>query len=179
MSEDSDSGRSYLPWIIAALVLVVGGAKLDAARPLVARALAIAIPIVPVVMAVKRIEGGDLTVERAGSAVGWLTILAGELCVAAGFFHVAALKALLPVAHIALYVAGGAALVVHTLEARSGLKARYAGFIGIACAFAVHLSTHTSKDPFGSVFAAFFMAMLVGGVALLSGELLGRVFKKA
>ena len=39
VSDDSERG-SYLPWIMAALVLVVGGAKLDAARPLVARGLA-------------------------------------------------------------------------------------------------------------------------------------------
>src|SRR5262245_37468785 len=77
MNDAPESGRSYLPWIMAALVLVVGGAKLDAARPIVARALAIAIPIVPVVMAVKRVEGADQTLERAAGAVGWLTILAG------------------------------------------------------------------------------------------------------
>jgi hypothetical protein len=179
MTDDSDSGRSYLPWIMAALVLVVGGAKLDAARPLVARGLAIAIPIVPVVMAVKRLEGGELTLERAGTAVGWLTILAAELCVAGSFFHVGALTGALPFARWALYGAIAAALLVHTLEARSGMKGRYAGFIGIASGFAIYISTHTNKDPFNSVFAAFFMAMLVGGASLLMGELLGRAFKKA
>ena len=45
-----EGGRSYLPWVMAALVLVVGGAKLDAARPLVARGLALAIPVVPVAL---------------------------------------------------------------------------------------------------------------------------------
>jgi len=178
MSEDSP--RSSLPWIMAALVLVVGAARLEMARPLVARALAIAIPIVPVVMGVKRLEGGNLTLERAGSIVGWLTILAGELCVASGFFHVAALAAVAPFARGALYVAAVSALVVHTLEARRGTKARFAPFIGIAGAFAVYLSTHTGKDPFGSVYAAFFVGLFIGGGAgLLIGELLSRVFKPA
>ena len=179
MTDDSDSGRSYLPWVIAALVLVVGGAKVDAARPLVARGLAIAIPIVPVVMAVKRLEGGELTLERAGTAVGWLTILAGELCVAGSFFHVGALSGLLPFARVALYVALAGALVVHTLEVRSGTKGRYAGFIGIAAGYAIYISSHIGKDAFANVFGAFFVAMACGGVALLTGELLGRVFKKA
>lgn len=179
MSDDEASGRSYLPWIMAALVLVVGGAKLDAARPLVARGLAIAVPIVPVVMAVKRLEGGAITLERAGTAVGWVTILAGELCVAIGVFNMPALSGLLPVAHAALYAAGASALVVHTLEARRGTKGRFAGFIGIAAAFAIYISTHESKDAFGSVFGAFFVAMACGGAGLLIGELLGRVFKKA
>jgi hypothetical protein len=177
----SDEGnRSYLPWVMAALVLVVGGAKVDAARPYVARALAVAIPVVPVVMGIKRIEGGDLTVERAATAVGWLTIVAGEACVVAGPLHVAALAGLLPVARVVLYAAAVAALVVHTLEARTQPKARYAAFIGIACVFAVYVSTHAGSDTFGSVFGAFFVAFFVGGGAgLLAGEALGRVFKKA
>lgn len=179
VSDDEGSGRSYLPWIMAALVLVVGGAKLDAARPLVARGLAIAVPIVPVVMAVKRLEGGNRSLERYGTAVGWVTILAGELCVAIGFFQVTALAGLLRFAHIALYAAGAGALVVHMLEARRGTKGRFAGLIGIAAAFAIYISTHVGKDAFGSVFAAFFVAMLVGGAGLLAGELLVRVFKKA
>ena len=180
MTGDSDdTRRSYLPWIMAALVLVVGAAKLDAARPLVARALAIAIPVVPVVMGVKRLEGGDPTLEKAGSAVGWVTILAGELCVAGSLFQVSALGSLLPVARVAIYAAAASALVVHTLEARRGTKARFAGFVGIAGAFAVYLSTHPGKDPFASVFGAFFVALFVGGVGLLAGELLARTFKKA
>ena len=70
--------------------------------------------------------------------------------------------------------------LVHTLEARRGTKARFAAFIGMAAAFAVYLSTHTGKDVFGRVYAAFFMALLIGGGAgLLAGELLARAFKKA
>jgi hypothetical protein len=175
-----DTPRSSLPWILAALVLVIGGAKLEVARPHVARALALAIPIVPVVMGVKRLEGGDLTLERAGSAIGWVTILAGELCVASGFFGVAALDPLVPFARGVLSVAAVSALVVGTLEARRGIKARFAPFIGIAGAFAVYLSTYSGKDPFARVYAGFFMALLVGGGAgLLAGELSDRVFKKA
>jgi hypothetical protein len=177
MSDDSE--RSYLPWIVATLVLVVGGAKVDAARPLVARALAVAIPIVPVVIGVKRVEGGGVKLERAAGAVGWTTILAGEACVASGFFHLDAVTALEPVARGALYAAAAGALLVHTLEARSLGKARFAGYIGIAAGFAVYISAHAGKDPFASVFGAFFVGMFVGGGAgLLSGELLGRLFKK-
>jgi hypothetical protein len=177
---DDESARSSLPWIMAALVLVIGGAKLDFARPHIARLLAVAIPIVPVVMGVKRLEGGDLSVERAGSVVGWVTIVAGELCVASGFFGVSALDAVAPFARITLYGSAAGALVVHTLEARRGTKARFAAFIGMAAAFAVYLSTHTGKDVFGRVYAAFFMALLIGGGAgLLAGELLARAFKKA
>jgi hypothetical protein len=177
----SDEGeRSYLPWIMAGLVLVVGGAKLDSMRPYVGRALALAIPVVPVLMAVKRVEGGNVKLERAASAVGWLTILAGEACVAYGVFHVAALAGVANVARFALYGAAVAALAVHTLEARSQPKARYAAFIGLASVFAVYVSTHTDKDPFAAVFGAFFIALFVGGGAgLLLGELLGRVFKRA
>jgi hypothetical protein len=175
-----DERRSYLPWIMAALVLVVGGAKVDAARPYVARALALAVPIVPVVMGIKRVEGGNLTLERAATLVGWLTILAAEACVGYGFFHLAGLADIAVVARFVLYGAAAAGLVVHTLEARSQPKARFAAFIGIACAFGIWVATHPSKDPFSSVFGAFMVALFLGGGAgLLAGELLGRVFKKA
>jgi hypothetical protein len=177
---NDDSERSYLPWVMAALVLVVGGAKLDAARPLVARALAVAIPVVPVALAVKRVEGGSATLEQAAKVVGWLTILAGEACVTNGLFRVSALDGLAPFARGALYAAALGALVVHTLEARSLGKARFAGYIGIAAAFSLYLSRHVGSDAFGAVFGAFFVGLAVGGgVGLLTGELLGRVFKKS
>jgi hypothetical protein len=179
MSEEP-SERSYLPWILATLVLVVGGAKLEAARPLVANVLALAIPVVPVAIAVKRVEGGGATLERAAGAVGWLTILAGEACVAGGFFNVGALTAVLPALRFLLYGAAAGALVVHTLEAQRLGKARFAGYLGIAVGFAVYISGHTGYAPFARVFGAFFMGLFIGGGAgLLLGELLGRVFKKA
>ena len=179
MSEEP-SERSYLPWVLAVLVLVVGGAKLDAARPLVARLLALAVPVVPVALAVKRVDGGERRLEQAAAAVGWLTILAGEACVAGAFFHVDALSGVLPALRVVLYVAGAAALGVHLLEARSLGKARFAGYIGLAAGFSVYISRHFGADEFGSFFGAFFVGLFVGGGAgLLSGELLSRVFKKA
>lgn len=179
MSADDGNRRSPLPWVMAALVLVIGGAKLDFARPHLARALAVALPIVPVVMGVKRLEGGDWSLERAASVVGWLTILAAELCVAGGFFQVGALTAFVPAARLALGGALAAALVVHNLEARRGSKARFAGFIGSAGAFAAYLSWHQSTDAFASVLGSFFVALVVGGAALVAGELSVRLFKRA
>lgn len=179
MSDDSQRG-SYLPWVMAALVLVVGGAKLEAARPLVARGLAVAIPVVPVALAVKRVEGGPASLERAAKLVGWLTILAGEACVLSGLFQVNALDRVVPFARTALYGACVGALLVHTLEARSLGKARYAGYVGVAAGFGLYLSRHVGNDPFGAVFAALFVGLAAGGgVGLLAGELLGRVFKRA
>lgn len=178
MSDDSERG-SALPWVMAALVLVVGGAKLDAARPLIARGLALAIPVVPVALALKRVEGGAASLERAAKVIGWLTILAGEACVASSIFHLSVLDSVVPFARIALYAAGVGALLVHTLEARSLGTARFAGYIGIAAGFSLYLSRHVDNDPFGAVFGAFFVGLaLGGGVGLLAGELLGRVFKK-
>lgn len=164
---------------MAALVLVIGGAKLDAARPLVARAMAVAIPIVPIALGVKRVEGGSQTLERVAGAIGWVTILAAEACVAVAFFHVDALAEIMPAARVVLYVAAVAALAAHTLEAQSLGKARFAGYAGIAIGYAVFLSGHVSKDAFSSVFGAFFVGVLIGGAGLLLGELLGRAFKKA
>jgi len=170
-----ESPRSYLGWVMAALVLVVGGAKLEAARPIVGRLLALAIPIVPVALGVKRVEGGAVRLERAATAVGWLTILAAEWCVLGSIFGVSRLSALAAPARVALYVALGGAVVAHLLEARSQGKARFGGYIGIAAGFGLFVSSHLDKDPFAAVFGAFFIGVLVGGAVLLVAELLVRL----
>lgn len=175
---NDESPRSALPWVMAALVLVIGGAKLEAARPVVGRVLAVAIPIVPVVLGMKRVEGGNPTVERLATAVGWLAILGAEACVAGAFFHVQLATQALPVARVACSVAVVGALVAHALEARSHGKGRFAGYIGISAGYGVFISTHVGRDPFLSVFGAFFVGMFVGGAALLLGELSSRIIKR-
>jgi hypothetical protein len=172
--------RSQLPLIMALLVLVVGGSKLDQARPYIARALALAVPVVPVAIAVKRVEAGGAELERLAAIVGWAAILAAEACVAGGLFHFAPLAKSLFVWRVALYAVAVAALVVHTLEARSVGKARFAGYVGLVAGFGVYLSSHAGSDAYGSVFGAFFVGLLVGGGSgLLLGELLSRVFSKS
>ncbi len=170
--------RSYLPWVMAALVLVIGGAKLEAARPIVARVLSVAIPIVPIALGVKRVEGGALVVERAATAVGWLTVIAAELCVLSAIFHVGVLAPAAGALKVALFAALALALGLHLLEARTHGKARFAGYAGIAAGFGLFLLTHVGNDPFSAVFGAFFVGVLVGGAALLLGELLVRLLVK-
>ena len=167
--------RSYLPWVMAVLVLVIGGAKLEAARPIVARLLSVAIPIVPVALGVKRVEGGALAAERAVTAVGWVTVIAAELCVLSAIFHVGVLAPAAGALKVVLFAALALALVAHLLEARSLGKARFAGYAGIAAGFGLFLLGHVDNDPFAAVFGAFFVGVLVGGAALLFGELLSRV----
>lgn len=176
MSEETS--RSPLPWVMAALVLVIGGAKLEAARPLVGRILAVAIPIVPVLLGVKRVEGGNQTLERAVSLTGWLAIVGAEACVAGAFFHWQVLTQALPVARVALVVAVLVAIGVQVLEARAHGKGRIAGYLGISAGYGVFISTHVGKDPFTSVFGAFFVGMFAGGAALLVGEALSRALKR-
>ena len=179
MSDGDGTERSPLPWIMAALVLVIGGAKVDAARPLLARFIAIAAPIVPVLIGVKRLEGAAPRTERIASAVAWLTILAGEACVAGGVLWVAVAGPLVAPGRYALYAAVAAALLVETSDARGGGKSRFGSYIGIAAGFAGYLSTHPGKDLFSSVFAAFFAALLCGGAVLLVGELLRKTVNRA
>jgi hypothetical protein len=179
MSDEQGQGRAYLPWIMAVLVLVVGGSKLDQARPYIARALALAVPVVPVAIGVKRVEAGGPQLERLAAIVGWTTIVAAEACVAAGVFGFGALSGSVGIFRIALYGAAAAALAVHTLEARSVGKARFAGYIGLVAGFGVYLSSHGGADAYASVFGAFFVGLLLGGGSgLLLGELLGRLFQK-
>lgn len=170
---------SYLPWLMGVLILVISAAKLDAARPTLATVLAVAVPVVPVVMGVYRLQGSGEDLERAALAVGGITVLAGELCVARGFFGVGALEAVLVPARFALYGAATASLAVHVLAVRRGMNRYFSAFLGIASVFAVYLSAHPGKDAFSGVFGAFFVALFVGGgVGLVAGEVLGRAFKE-
>lgn len=175
-----EENRSTLPWVMAALVLVVGGSKVEQARPYIAMLMALAVPVVPVAIALKRVEGGGEQLERLAGLVGWAAILVGEACVGGALFHLGPLSSTLGVWRVALYGVAVAALVVHTLEARSVGKARFAGYVGLVAGFGVYLSGHVGHDAYASVFGAFFVGLaLGGGSGLLTGELLGRVFKKA
>lgn len=175
---EEDSPRSALPWVMAALVLVIGGAKLEAARPVVGRVLAVAIPVVPVLLGLSRVQGGNPRLERLASAVGWLTLLGAEVCVAGAFFHLQLLTQALPAARFLCSLMIVLALVANTWEAQSHGKGRFAAYVGIAAGYGVFISTHVGKDPFASVFGAFFVGMFVGGAALLAGEVLSRLFKR-
>ncbi len=172
MSEGA--GRSSLPWIMAALVLVVGGAKLDAARPFVARALAVAAPIVPVLIGAARMESAAPRLERAATVTSWLTILASELCVAAGFFAVDWLDGYERPLRFALAPLVLVAIVIEMLDRRRGGKSRFGAYVALSAGFAAYLSTHTHSDTFLAVFTAFIAALAAGCAALLLAELLAR-----
>jgi len=177
MTDDLER-RSYLPWLMVALILVIGGAKLDATRPLLANTLAVLGPIIPAAMGVSKLYGGNATVERAALLVGGAAVLAGEVCVVGGFFGVEALGGSLTAARRVLYAAVLAALVVDTHAVTRGMNGRFAALIGISCVFALHLSSQSGSGAFGRVFGAFFVALaLGGGVGLVAGELSGRCFK--
>lgn len=170
--------RSNLPWVMAALVIVIGGSKLDAARPWLGKGLALASPIVPMVLGLSRVEGGSIRLERAAKIVAWTTIIAGQLCVLQGFLQQTSLSPWMPGARVALYVALLAGLVVHVIEARANGNARFAGYVGIAVGFAVYSSDHPSEDPLAGFFVAFLIGVLVGGAALVAGALLARRLAK-
>jgi hypothetical protein len=164
---------------MGALVIVVGGSKLDQARPHIARALSLAIPVVPVAIALKRIEGGGEALERAAGLVGWAAILVAEACVVGALFHVEIIGTALPFLRAACVAAALAGLGVLLLEARRVGRARFAVYVGLVAAFGAYLSNHVGRDDYASVFGAFFVAVFVGGGAgLFVGELLSRVFAK-
>ena len=175
MSELEGGGRKALPWVMAALVLVIGGAKLDAARPLVGRALAVAAPIIPVVLGAARIESAAPPIERMAVVTGWLTVLIGEVCVAAGFFGVSWLAGAAAVLRWALLPLVAVAIAAEYFDRRRGGKSRFGAYVALSAGFAAYLSTHTHAAAFFAVFGAFFAALLAGAAALLLGELLARV----
>lgn len=181
MSLDSDrsqrleDGSGYLPWMIAGAVLSFGGAKVEALRPQLAVAIALAVPVVLATSGVFRLRGAPPALETCALVLGGAVVIAAELGVAGGFLGMTRLAGALPAARMALVALPLPALLLHTLAAREGLNSRFGAWIGMACAFAWYVSSSTAPDRFAGVFTAFFFALGVGGgLGLFVGEGLRR-----
>jgi hypothetical protein len=176
--ETFDEARGYLPWMISAVVLIFGAARIEALRPHLATIMALAAPVVAATSGVYRFRGAHHALETCALVVAGLVVVAAEVCVAGAFLGMARLAPLVGVARHLLIAAVGAALALHTLAVGRGLNPRFGAWIGMAAAFAWFVSGYVGDDRFGAVFSGFFFALAVGGgLGLLAGEALRRFFR--
>jgi hypothetical protein len=163
--------RLRLPLLLCSLLLLVGGSKLDSIRPFEGQIVALLIPVIAVISGVAPFRDAHSTLRNVVFAFGVLVLVLAELgpyrvvfedLVAAPSLATTLLLALaLPLA-IGFEVAG----------AGRGLRSRLSAWIGLAIVFSLYFPAHAATNNlFGSVFAAFLVALFLGGgTGLCAGE---------
>jgi len=163
--------RLRLPLLLGSLALLVGGSKLDSLRPLEGQIVALVIPAVAIFSGVGPFADAHSSLRNSVYGLGALVLVLAEFsCYRVVFEDVVAP---LPLAAALLLALGMlAALLFEVLAAQRGLRSRLSAWFGLAIVFALYFPAHAVlNNLFGSVFAAFFIALFVGGGAgLCLGE---------
>ncbi|MES1174260.1 MAG: hypothetical protein ABUL62_08010 [Myxococcales bacterium] len=164
--------RFRLPLLIFSLLLLVGGSKLDSVRPVEGQVVALVIPVVAVLSGVGPFWDSDPPLRDWVFALGALVLVLSEL----GAYHVV-FQDLVASPALPVLVLLGLSLVLAVLfevaGAQRGLRSRLSAWLGMAIVFALYFPGHAApQNLFGSVFAAFLVALFVGGGSgLFLGEL--------
>lgn len=169
MSEDLS--RLRLPLLLCSLALLVGGSKLDSIRPFEGQIVGLVIPAVAVVSGVGPFKDTHSSLRNAVYALGALVLALAEF----GAYRVVFEDTVGPLPlglALVLALAMLLALWFEVLGAQRGLRSRLSAWFGLAVVFALYFPAHAVlNNLFGSVFAAFFVALFVGGGAgLCVGE---------
>jgi hypothetical protein len=164
--------RLRLPLLLISLLMLVGGSKLDSVRPLEGQVLALLIPAIGVVAGVAPFRDADSRLRNLVFAFGAGVLALAELGAYRVVFDDTVATPELAVVGL-LGLALLAAVLFEVLGAQRGLRTRVSAWFGLAIVFAIYFPGHAvAKNLFGSVFAAFIVALFVGGGSgLFLGEL--------
>jgi len=163
--------RLRLPLLLCSLLLLVGGSKLDSVRPFEGQVVALVIPLIAVSSGVGPFRDAQSSLRNPVFVLGALVLVAAEL----GSYRVVFedTVAALPLG-VTLFLAAAMPISVlfEVLGAQRGLRSRLSAWFGLAIVFALYFPAHAAlNNLFGSVFAAFLIALFVGGgVGLCVGE---------
>jgi hypothetical protein len=163
--------RLRLPLLLCSLLLLVGGSKLDSVRPLEGQVVALLIPLIAVFSGVTPFRDAHSALRNLVFALGALVLVLAEL----GSYRVVFEDTVAgPPLIVSLLLAAALlfALVLEVLGAQRGLRSRLSAWFGLAVVFALYFPAHAAlNNLFGSVFAAFLIALFAGGGAgLCVGE---------
>jgi len=163
--------RLRLPLLLASLLLLVGGSKLDSVRPLEGQIVALLIPVIAVFAGVGPFRDAHATLRNGVFALGALVLVLAELGPYRVVFEGSVTA---PTFNIVLLLLGALllAVVFEVAAARRGLRSRLSAWFGLAIVFALYFPGHAApSNLFGSVFAAFLIALFLGGgTGLCVGE---------
>ncbi len=163
--------RLRLPVLLLFLALLVGGSKLEALRPIEGEVIAFLIPAFAVLSGVAPFADAGGGLRAAAFGLGAVVLGVAEL----GSYRVVVDGAVEApgLARVLLLVLGLAcAVVLEVGAAGRGLRTRIAAWVGMAVVFGWYFPGHAALDNlFGSVFAAFLIALIFGGATgLFVGE---------
>ncbi|HEY0466597.1 MAG TPA: hypothetical protein VGC79_20455 [Polyangiaceae bacterium] len=163
--------RARLPLLLLSLWLLVGGSKLDAVRPFEGQLVAFVIPAVAVLSAVAPFTDAHPRVRNPVFGLGAVVLALSELAAYQAVFEAAPILSAL-VTPVVFALALPAAVWGEVAGARRGVRSRLSAWLGLSMVFALYFRGHAAPaNLFGSVFAAFFVALFLGGgLGLCLGE---------
>jgi hypothetical protein len=163
--------RLRLPLLLGSLLLLVGGSKLDAIRPLEGQIVALLIPVIAVFAGVAPFRDAHSSLRNLVFALGALVLVLAELGPYRVVFEDTARAPEFGITML-LAVALPLAVMFEVVGARRGLRSRLSAWLGLAIVYALYFPAHAAtSNLFGSVFAAFLIALFFGGgLGLCVGE---------
>ena len=164
--------RLRLPLLLLSLALLVGGSKFDTLRPGEGQVVALLLALIDVVSGVGPFVDTIPTLRNAAFLLGAVVLGFTELSAYGAVFgddHVPPPLSQLLVLLVCLL----AAVLCEVAAAQRSVRVRCAAWLGVAIVFGCYFPGHTTaQNLFGSVFAAFLVALFVGGGGgLFLGEL--------
>ena len=167
--------RLRLPLLLCSLLLLVGGSKLDAIRPIEGQIIPFVIPLVAVFSGVSPFFDAHVALRNLVLVLGAGVLVLAEL----GAYRVVVDEVVEAPRLLVMALLALAMLVAVGFEAagaQRGLRSRLSAWFGMACVFGLYFPGHAVvANLFGSVFAAFMVALFVGGGGgLFAGELAAR-----
>jgi hypothetical protein len=171
--------RVRLPLLLLSLALLIGGSKLDAVRPMEGRIVAFVIPAVAVLSGIGPFSEAHAGLRNQVFGLGAVVLALCELASYQAVFETAPLSVLGTPVIFALALP--VAIWAEVAGARRGLRSRLTAWLGLSMVFALYFRGHAVSDNlFGSVFAAFFVALFLGGgLGLCLGEVAVRRARSA
>ncbi|MEO7032525.1 MAG: hypothetical protein ABI548_01735 [Polyangiaceae bacterium] len=163
--------RARLPLLLLALALLIGGSKLDTLRPVEGQLVALALPVIAVLSGCAPFRETDATLRNVVFGLGAVVLALGEYG-SCGVVIDGTNESLPVVLRAVLMACAFGALLCEVAAAQRGFRSRLTAWLGLVVGFALYFPGHASeKNLFGSVFAAFLVAMFAGGGAgLFIGE---------
>jgi hypothetical protein len=160
------------------MVFFFGAMRIDAFRPIGARAVAFLLPLGVIWQAVSKLDESHPLLRRSAQLLGLCALVASEMPAARLFFGFEPLPLSVALLRYLLLALGLTSVVLEGVAAHRSLRARVTAWFGIALAFGAYLAGVGQidvKKQFGQVLVAAVIGLWGGG---LSGLVLGAAAAK-
>ncbi len=155
--------RVRLPLLLLSLAMLIGGSRFDTLRPVEGQTIALVLPAIAVLSAVAPFRETLPALRNAAFLLGAVVFALTELGAYGVVFKDE--NSTLPLSQLLILgVCVVGAVLCEVAAAQRGLRTRVTAWITLTVVFAFYFPGHAvDKNLFGSVFAAFLVALFVGG----------------